>query len=90
MSETVFMRLREEKSTFRDSEEKAADYILAHSAEVINLPITELAERIGVSEATIVRMCKKIGFHGFQELKINLAIETVKPIQALPRRSRTT
>ncbi|OQB46935.1 MAG: putative HTH-type transcriptional regulator YbbH [Firmicutes bacterium ADurb.Bin153] len=83
MSETVFMRLREEKSTFRDSEEKAADYILAHSAEVINLPITELAERIGVSEATIVRMCKKIGFHGFQELKINLAIETVKPIQAL-------
>jgi len=83
MSETVFMRLREGKSTFRDSEEKAADYILAHSAEVINLPITELAERIGVSEATIVRMCKKIGFHGFQELKINLAVETVKPIQAL-------
>lgn len=83
MSRAVFQRLREEKSTFRDSEEKAADYILAHSGEVVNLPITELAERIGVSEATIVRMCKKIGFHGFQELKINLAIETVSPIQAV-------
>ncbi|OPZ64999.1 MAG: putative HTH-type transcriptional regulator YbbH [Firmicutes bacterium ADurb.Bin506] len=83
MSRAVFQRLREEKSTFRDSEEKAADYILGHAGEVVNLPITELAERIGVSEATIVRMCKKIGFRGFQELKINLAIETVSPIQAV-------
>ncbi len=79
----MFQRLIEGKSAFRDSEEKAADYILAHVGEVVNLPITELAERIGVTEATIVRMCKKIGFHGFQELKINLAIETVRPIQAV-------
>lgn len=83
MPKPVFQRLREEKSTFRDSEERVADYILAHAGEVVNLPITALAERIGVSEATIVRMCKKIGFHGFQELKINLALETVSPIQTV-------
>jgi DNA-binding MurR/RpiR family transcriptional regulator len=83
MSRPVLQRLREEKSTFRDSEERVADYILAHAGTVVNLPITELAEQIGVSEATIVRMCKKVGFRGFQELKINLAIETVKPIQAV-------
>ncbi len=76
-------RLINGKQNFRYSEEKAADYILAHARQVVNLPITELAERIGVSEATIVRMCKKIGYHGFQELKINLAMETVKPIQAV-------
>lgn len=83
VSKTVRERLINGKQSFRYSEEKAADYILAHSRQVINLPITELAERIGVSEATIVRMCKKIGYHGFQELKINLAMETVKPIQAV-------
>lgn len=76
-------RLTEEKHTLRQSEEKVADYVLAHAQEVMKLPITELAEQIGVSEATIVRMCKKIGYHGFQELKINLALEMVKPIQTV-------
>lgn len=83
MSKPVFQRIQDAKTTFRKSEEKVADYILAYAGDVVNLPITELAERIGVSEATIVRMCKKIGFRGFHELKINLAIETVKPIQAV-------
>ena len=76
-------RLREERFTFRQSERKAAEYILAHTMEVINLPITELAEQIGVSEATIVRMCKKVGFRGFQELKITLAMENVSPLKTV-------
>lgn len=83
MSTPVFERIQDAKKTLRKSEEKVADYILAQASDAVNLPITELAERIGVSEATIVRMCKKIGFRGFHELKINLAIETVKPIQAV-------
>jgi len=86
MSKSVFQRIQEAKRSFRKSEEKVADYILAYSADAVNLPITELAERIGVSEATIVRMCKKIGYRGFHELKINLAIETVKPIQVVHER----
>ncbi len=76
-------KIREGKPTFRESEQKVAEYVLAHPREVVNLPITELAERIGVSEATIVRMCKQIGFRGFQELKINMALEIVNPLQAL-------
>lgn len=76
-------RLREERFNFRDSERKAAEYILANSREVINLPITQLAEQIGVSEATIIRMCKKAGFSGFQELKITLAMENVPPLKAV-------
>ena len=76
-------KIREGKSSFRESEQKVAEYVLAHPREVINLPITELAERIEVSEATIVRMCKQIGFRGFQELKINLALEIVNPLQTV-------
>lgn len=75
MSKPIFQRIQEARTSFRKSEEKVAQHILAHVGDAVNLPITELAERIGVSEATIVRMCKKIGFRGFHELKINLAIE---------------
>lgn len=67
----------------RESERKVAEHILAHTREAISLPITELAAQAGVSEATIVRMCKKLGFRGFQELKILLAMESVPPLQTV-------
>ncbi len=76
-------RIREGRFALRDSERKVAEHLLTHFQEAINLPITELAEQVGVSEATIVRMCKKLGFRGFQELKIKLALEIVQPIHIL-------
>lgn len=83
MESNIFERIRENKALLRDSEEKVANYILTHWQEVLHLPITELAERIRVSEATIVRMCKKLGLRGFQELKIALATEKVQPIKTV-------
>ena len=48
---------------------------------VPSLFITELAEQSGSSEATIVRFCRKLGFEGYQQLKLALAQETnLKPI----------
>jgi len=76
-------RLREMKASLRNAEEQVANYILLHHGEIINLTITELAEQAGVSEATVVRMCQKLGYKGFQELKIALALELVKPVQAI-------
>jgi len=40
-------KIRDGKLTFRESEQTVAEYVLAHPREVVNLPITELAERIG-------------------------------------------
>ena len=62
----VLEKISEKKVTLRESEEKVATYILTHWQEVLHLPITELAKRMGVSEATIVRMYKKMDFRGFQ------------------------
>lgn len=83
MEKNILEKIKEQKDNFRDSEEKVANYILAHWQDVLHLPITELAERIGVSEATIVRMCKKLGLRGFQELKIALATEKIQPIKTI-------
>lgn len=83
MENNILEKIKEQKESFRDSEEKVANYILARWQEVLHLPITELAERIGVSEATIVRMCKKLGLRGFQELKIALATEKIQPIKTV-------
>lgn len=58
------------------AEKKVADWIMAHPTELLPLSIVELAEQVGCSEATIVRFSKKLGFSGYQELKISLARET--------------
>ncbi len=57
------------------AEKKIADWIFDNPDEIIPLSISELAERCGCSEATIVRFAKRIGCGGYQELKISLAQE---------------
>lgn len=58
------------------AEKKVADWILEHPNELLPLSIVELAEQSESSEATIVRFSKRLGFSGYQELKISLAKET--------------
>ena len=48
---------------------KIASYLLDHLDEVAFLSVPELAERSGVSEATVVRLCQAIGYSGFITLK---------------------
>ncbi|GCL72979.1 MurR/RpiR family transcriptional regulator [Paenibacillus naphthalenovorans] len=61
------------------SEKKIADYIVSFPEEIIHLAITELAERSGSSDSSIIRFCRRIGYKGFQDLKINIAKEVVRP-----------
>ncbi len=57
------------------SEKKVADWLLSHPGEVLPYSITELASLSDSSEATIVRFSKRLGYSGYQELKLSLAQE---------------
>lgn len=57
------------------AERKVADYILEHPQETAHLSVTELADLSGTSDATVIRMCKRLGFKGFYQLKICLSSE---------------
>ena len=61
--------------SMRESERKTADYVLSHPDDVTTLTILQLSQSIGVSEATVIRFCKKIGCAGFSELKLKIARE---------------
>jgi len=54
---------------------RIAEKILKSPQEIIKLPVTVLAASVGVSEASIVLFCKKLGFRGYHDLKIVLAGE---------------
>ncbi len=74
-----FVRLQGAYSGLRAAEQRVADFILAHPDELIYLTVTELAERTNTSESTVVRLCQKIGYKGYQEFKIVLARDLVEP-----------
>lgn len=74
-------RIRDAYSTLNTAEKKAAQYILENPRDIIHFSITELADGSKVSETTIFRLCNKLGYKGYQELKISLAGALVEPIE---------
>ncbi len=58
-----------------DAEKKVADYLVNYPEQAIEMSVSELAARSDASQATVVRLCKKIGCSGFHQLKIKMARE---------------
>ena len=67
------LRIRTLYNTMGKAEKRLADWLLENPDRLIGLSISELAEFAGVSEATVVRFSRKLGFDGYQELKISVA-----------------
>ena len=65
-------RMRAAYPSLPPSERKVVDYILTNFTEVIRMTLAELAQHSGVSDATVVRLCRSLGFNNFLELKISL------------------
>jgi len=76
-------KIRSYYARLSDKEKKIADYILKNPKHIIHSTITEVAEDLNVADATVFRFCKRIGFKGYQALKIALATEIMTPIQQI-------
>ena len=63
------------------SEAVVAEYILNHSDEVIKQSVSALADCCGVSEPTVIRACRTLGFTGYQAMKIALIQDAENTIE---------
>ncbi|HEY8463420.1 MAG TPA: MurR/RpiR family transcriptional regulator [Bacillota bacterium] len=79
----LVMKIQSFIPSLSNTEKRIAEYLLSHLREVIYLSITDLAERSKVSDATIVRFCKRLGMQGYQELKVMIAQDLVSPIESI-------
>ncbi|XJZ26617.1 MurR/RpiR family transcriptional regulator [Bacillota bacterium Lsc_1132] len=68
---------------FSEKEKKIADYILENPEVIIHRTINEVADDLDVADATVFRFSKRIGFKGFQAMKIALASETMSPARSM-------
>ena len=58
---------------FNETEKMIAEHFIQLGKDVVSKTLTELSDEIKVSESTIFKFVKKIGFSGFQDFKISVA-----------------
>ncbi len=68
-NQLVLLELRRLLPSLHPKETILAKFILDHPVEVRDMKITELADRVQVSQGLIVHFCQRIGLSGFIELK---------------------
>ena len=75
----TLIRLRGLYPSLKTALRKVADAILRQPEMAIYASVNEVAAVAAVSEATVMRFCRILGFKGFQDFKIALAREMVIP-----------
>jgi len=68
----VFLKINSAFIHLGKAEKRVATFIKNYPEEVIKLPINVLAEKVGVSVSTIIRLCRRIGINGYTDLKIDI------------------
>lgn len=74
-NQTVLGLIEEKYQEIFSAEKKVADYILKNPQNAVNSNVSELAQKSGVSDATIIRFCKHIGFQGYYQMRIRLSAD---------------
>ncbi|WP_142423352.1 MurR/RpiR family transcriptional regulator [Enterococcus durans] len=63
------------QDTFTTTEKRIADYLQANFEAAVYMTIEELAKATYTSHSAIIRLCKKLGFTGFKEFRLELGRE---------------
>lgn len=69
----IFVELQNNLDKLSNYEQIIAKYILQHPQQVLSMNAKELSMKCAVSQATVYRLCDKLGISGFSELKIKIS-----------------
>jgi DNA-binding MurR/RpiR family transcriptional regulator len=72
MSRETFVRLQSVYSSLKTAEKRAADFMLKSPEKIAENNIIEAAGMAGCSEATLVRIAKRLNYNGYPELRSSI------------------
>lgn len=75
MTNRPFTEIRHKYNTLSSSQKVIADHILSDQKNAAMSTISELAKKCSVSETTVMRFIKKLGYTSFQVFRIDMAHE---------------
>lgn len=78
MNNFCLMNIKNKYHSLTKTEKKVAEYILKNSENVVKMSVDELSQNCGAVKSAVIRCCKSLGFSGYSELKIALAVELSK------------
>jgi DNA-binding MurR/RpiR family transcriptional regulator len=72
-------RIRAKLPELRDTEARVARVVLDQGAALVHLSVSDVAALAKTAPSTVVRACQRLGFRGFQEVKIEAARQAAPP-----------
>ena len=85
MDTTLMNRIMEYSLT--KGQGKIADYILKNEKRVLGMTAKEIGKEIGVSDASVIRFARTIGFDGFSDMKEYIQHELAKDREKIGKHS---
>jgi DNA-binding MurR/RpiR family transcriptional regulator len=73
------LRLNSILNSLTKSEKKVAETVLKDPEAAVFCTITDLAEKADVGETSVIRLCRKLGFKGYQEFKLSIVQDLATP-----------
>ncbi|WP_329487008.1 MurR/RpiR family transcriptional regulator [Kitasatospora sp. NBC_01246] len=71
--------IRARLGELRGTEARVAQVVLDRGADLVHLSVSDVAELAGTASSSVVRACQRLGFKGYQELKIAAVRQTPAP-----------
>ena len=68
---SVISKMKEMQGELTTKEKKISKYILQHLDKIVYMNTYQIADKCKVSQASVVRFAKKLGYSGFPEFKIS-------------------
>ncbi|QMT33671.1 SIS domain-containing protein [Conchiformibius steedae DSM 2580] len=69
----MLSKISEELNTLSAAERKVGECALAEPKWFVHAAVAEIAERAGVSQPTVIRFCRSLGYKGLPEFKLALS-----------------
>ncbi len=73
--DNVLLKLREMKDSLTPAEKKVAEYVLAYPEEIPRYSVKKLAMKSKTSDASVVRLCKTLGYDGYRQFIVSISGE---------------
>lgn len=75
---SVMLNMLKYKEDLSMAERAVLDYLIENKAVLKDFSVEKIAEAAYTSPASVVRMCKKLGYRGFKDFKIDFILSNAK------------
>ncbi|MCA1776946.1 MAG: MurR/RpiR family transcriptional regulator, partial [Loktanella sp.] len=79
---SILTLIAAQMNTLTHGERAIASVILDRPEDVTRMSSTDLASAAGRSQSGVIKLCQKLGFNGYQDLRLDIARATAPDIRS--------